>query len=463
MPMTNRASSVTGAWQHRILGLKHAAWCLVAMLLFGPLPASAQYRASLQGTVTDAQGALVPGAQLSLTDIETNRTIAVTSDASGSFIFNVLPPSTYTLEVTCAGFKKKVLDGVQIIAEQANALNIALEIGVTSETVTVNAAESPLIDTATGNMSGTIDENAIAKMPSFGRDVFQLVQLAPGMFGDGAQGSGGGTHNLPGSNSGGSGSSDGVFKTENQPQSSANGGRTNANGISLDGVAITSVTWGGAAVITPSEDSIKEIKVVSNSYDAEYGRSSGAQIQIISQNGTNQFHGSGFIKLDRPGLNAYQRWDPNNNPQRDTSRFNQMGGSLGGPIIHNKLFGFFSYETIRNFSTGTGGGWYETSTFEQSSPSSSVANKFLTIKGAAPVYSKILEGPSDHHTCADVNLIQGVNCNFIQDQGLDIGRPLTIGLGRQDPSYAAPASGCTHQDSAGMAPEAPPISTELPI
>ena len=407
------------------------------ILVVSVTSAHAQYRASLQGTVADSGGAMVPGAQLSLTDKETNRTITAVSDPSGNFNFNELAPSTYTLVISRDGFKKKQLDNVKVLAEQANALNVQLELGGASETVTVNAGETALIDTETGNVSGTIDQNDIAKMPSFGRDVFQLVQLAPGMFGDGSQAGGGGTNSLPGNQGdGGSTSTAGVFQTENKPQVFGGGGRNDTNGISLDGVSITSVTWGSAAVITPSEDSIKQVKVVANDYDAEYGRSSGAQIQVISQNGTNNFHGTAFIKVDRPGLNAKQRWDPNNNPQRDSSRFNQLGASLGGPILHDKVFGFFSYETVRNFASSTGGGWYDTPSFDSSAPTGSIASKFLTIKGAGAVYTKILEGPSDHHQCADVNLIQGVNCNWIQGQGLDLGSPLkNFALGAHDPSY----------------------------
>ena len=203
------------------------------------------------------------------------------------------------------------------------------------------------------------------------------------MFGDGSQQAGGGTNNLPGTQGpGGSGNSSGVFSTENQPQVFGNGGRNDTNGISLDGVSITSVTWGSRAVITPSEDSIAEMKVSANPYDAEFGRASGAQIQLIGQHGSNQYHGTMFYKLDRPGLNAHQRWDPNNNPQRDNSRFNQFGGTAGGPILHDKVFAFFSYEGIRNSSTGTGGGWYDTNSFDSSAPSGTVSSKFLTIKGA---------------------------------------------------------------------------------
>ena len=171
-----------------------SGWWQIAIMLFAlyVLPVHAQYRASLQGTVADSQGGMVPGAEITLTDKETNRALKATSDDTGNFSFSQLPPSTYKLEVARSGFKSKVLDSVHILAEQANALNVVMEVGGQSETVTVNAAESPIIDTATGSISGTISQENFAKMPDFGRDPLQLAQLAPGMFGDSAQNAGGG-------------------------------------------------------------------------------------------------------------------------------------------------------------------------------------------------------------------------------------------------------------------------------
>ena len=136
-------------------------------------------------------------------------------------------------------------------------------------------------------MSGTVTSNQIQHMPSFGRDVIKLAQLAPGSFGDGSQASGSDNYNLPGTQTGGgtSGGNDGIFKTENGAQIIANGNQTENNGISIDGISTTSAVWGGATVITPSEDSVDSVKVVSNSYDAEDGRFSGAQIQITSKSG----------------------------------------------------------------------------------------------------------------------------------------------------------------------------------
>src|SRR5215831_10441713 len=234
-------------WEHRKCVHVRTSWWQVVLVLLAlcALPAHAQYRASLQGTVADSQGAMIPGAQLTLTNQETNRAVTTQSDAAGNFSFNQLAPSTYKLEVTRDGFKTKLLDGVHIIAEQANALNVVLEIGGKSETVTVNAAENPAIDTATGSISATISQNDLAKMPDFGRDPLQLAQLAPGMFGDGSQSGGGGTFNLPGNQGdGGVGANSGPYQTENKPQVFGNGGRNDTNGITLDGVQITSVTWG---------------------------------------------------------------------------------------------------------------------------------------------------------------------------------------------------------------------------
>lgn len=430
--------------------LRTSLLALIAALALASLPSQAQYGASLQGTITDPSGAVIPGATVTLTDKDTNRTLTAQSNGAGTFVISALEPSSYKVQVSRSGFKTKVVDNFTVLASQPNSLNVTLEVGqATGETVTVNAASQPLIDTATGQVSATITQKQIAQLPSYGRDVYQLVQLAPGMFGDASQGSGGGTNNLPGNQGdGGSTSTSSIFTTENKPQAFASGGRNDTNNISLDGVGINSVTWGGAAVITPNEDSVKEVKVVTNSYDAEYGRTSGAQIEVTSQNGTNTIHGSAFIKGDRPGLNAYQRWDPNNNPQRNNSRFNQMGGSLGGPFIHNKLFGFFAYETIRNNSTVTGGGWYETPQFDKTAGAAPIASKYLTLKGAGVVYTSILEGANDPHQCADIGLVQGVNCNWIQGQGLDIGSPLTIGAGAQDPSFKPPV-GSTYTPGLG--------------
>src|SRR5258706_9129165 len=309
---------------------------LMACINFFPFAACAQYRASIQGVVTDAQGSVVSGATVTLQNEETIQTLTATTDDNGVYNFSSLPPSHFTLTVEKAGFKKKVLKGVGVISEQANSIAVQLEVGQVTETVTVNGDAAPLIDTETSNLTGTVNAEEIQKLPSIGRDPFQLLQLAPGAFGDGAQASGGGTSNLPSTTVGGTGGTDGVFKIENGGQISANGARTGENNYQIDGVGTTSVTWGGTSVVTPNEDSIKEVKIVTDNYDAENGRYRGAQVQIISQNGTNQYHGSLFFKAHRPGLNAFTRYNgynatagpPHHGNVRDDNRFNDYGGFL---------------------------------------------------------------------------------------------------------------------------------------
>ena len=172
------------------------AFVFAVCFIFLVASAHAQYRASIQGVVTDPQGATVSGAAVTLTNHETNQTLTTTTDNNGIYNFTGLGPSQYTLTVEKTGFNRKVLDNVGIIAEQANALNVQLAVGDVSQSVTVSGDSTPLIDTETSNLSGTVDAKEFQSLPSIGRDPFQLLQLAPGAFGDGAQGSGGGTSKI---------------------------------------------------------------------------------------------------------------------------------------------------------------------------------------------------------------------------------------------------------------------------
>ncbi len=414
---------------------------LFLVLLCGlSVPAAmAQFRASISGTVTDPQGDVVPGATVTLTDTATNKVLSSTSNDSGVYNFNALPDSRFTITVERTGFKKKVLTDVHIIPEQANAVNLPLDLGGANETVNVSADTTPQIETATASISGTVDSNQIQHLPSAGRDVFQLVQLAPGVFGDGSQSSSStSSNNNPGTQGpGGSTRSGGIFSTENGPQANANGGQYETNGVSIDGISTVSAVWGGTSIITPSEDSVGSVKILSNGYDAENGRFSGAQIQVTSKTGTNQFHGSLFFRANRPGLNAYQRWNGAGSYNagtpdqrgllRDTTRSNQYGGSIGGPILKDRLFAFFAYETQRNNSALQGTAWYETAAFRALAPAGSTAAKYLGFTGAAVNSNSIV-----NQTCAQAGFVEGSNCRTIAGQGLNLGSPLTSARGTQD-------------------------------
>jgi hypothetical protein len=411
---------------------------LLACLTVIASAAHAQYRASLRGTVIDAQGNAVSDATVTLTNKDTGANLVSNSDDNGIYQFNALAPAPYSLTVEHPGFKKKILEQVQIIPEQANSLDLPLDVGGVSESVTVSGTTQTL-DTETANISGTVTTNQIEHLPSFGRDVLKLAQLAPGSFADGSQASGNDNYNLPGTQTGGgqSGGADGIFKTENGAQIIANGQQTESNGISIDGISTTSAVWGGATVVTPSEDSVESVKILTNSYDAENGRFSGAQIQITSKTGTNDIHGSLFLTTHQPNLNAFQRFNGAGlKVTRDENKFEQFGGSVGGPIWKNKIFAFFNYETVREPVTNiTGNGWFDTPAFAALAPAGSIAAQYLSFPGNGVVGTL-----NTAATCATAGLTEGVNCRTIPGAGLNVGSPLTTPLGTQDLTWQSSAN-----------------------
>lgn len=433
--------------ERRLRGTYRSALVFALCALFSSA-CFAQYRASISGVVTDPQGAVIPGASLSLTDTTTNATSNAKSDGHGNYTFNALPANTFTLVVTANGFATRTLTGITIIPEQANTVNVKLNVNSTSEMVNVNDAEVPALDTATASISGTVTSNQIQHLPSFDRDVFRLAALAPGTFGDEAQSNGGNAKNMPGEDHGGPAATDGgIFETENNPQVIGNGSQVSANNILIDGISTSSANWGGASVITPSEESVEYMKVTSNAYDAEFGRFSGNAIQVTSKSGGNSIHGSAFFKANRPGLNAYQRWngqnsnDPQNagktpavrNLLRSQTRFNQFGGSLGGPFWRDKLFGFMAYEGFRNGSSTVSQALYETPQFLASVPAGSIAAKYATFTGETPLSSAVVV-PTNCTT--SYGMADGTYCKTVNGM-LDIGSPLKTALGNYDPSWSS--------------------------
>ncbi len=424
----------------------HVAGLMVFAFFLTTL-AQAQYRTSIQGVVTDASGAVVPGANLTLINPATGEKQVRTSDDAGVYNFNALAAARFRLEVEKSGFQKKVIDNLELVPEQPNAVNVQLEVGSEAQTIQVDASATPLLQTETASISGVVSDNQIQHMPSFGRDVFQMIQLTPGVFGDGAQGSAGGGENLPGMQGpGATGGSQGIFQTENGPAAVAAGQQYENNGITIDGISTTSAVWGGTTIITPSEESVESVKVLSNGYDAESGRFSGAQIQVTSKSGTNNIHGSAFFTAHRPGLSAYQPFNGNGNKVlRDTSFFDQFGGSVSGPIWKNKIFAFFAWETVRSpkAQVNIGNQWAETPDFAGLAPSSSIASKYLSFPGNGIVNKGV-----NTVTCQNAGLVEGVNCHAVPG-GLNLGTPLTAPLGSQDLGWTGASSPGTGGNGSG--------------
>ena len=348
-------------------------------ILLPIISANAQFRAGIQGTVADSTGALVPNANVTLTNKETGSKQTTTTNEDGFYRISGLPPGAYQLLVERSGFKRQIFENVVINAEETQGLDVVLATGEVAETVTVTEETAPALETENGNVTRALTTREIRQLPQVGRDPYELIRLTPGVFGDGARASNGQAINLP-NTTGPGGSNNSIFQTENQVQVSANGQRLSANNYMIDGVSVNSFNWGGAALVTPNQESIKEVRVLSATYSAEDGRNSGAQVKVVSQGGANDFHGSAFIKYNSPKLNAFNKFGgPGAPPVRVNDYIRQFGGSVGGPLYlprfgeggpstiwgPNKSFFFFSYEGLRNSNTGIGRGFVETPQFRQ--------------------------------------------------------------------------------------------------
>ena len=377
-----------------------------------------QFRAVLQGAITDSTGSVVIGATVTLTNNETGRSQQVTTSDNGFYRFSALAPGRYNLTVEQSNFKKQTIENINVAAEITQGVDVVLEAGGVSETVTVND-EATTLETENASVQKTLGTQEIRNLPQNGRDPFELLRLTPGVFGDGSRGANGNASNLP-NTPGPGGSNNSIFQSENVPQISAAGQRVTANNYQLDGVSINSLQQGGAAVITPNQESVKEIVISSSAFSAEDGRNSGAQVRAVSQNGTNDFHGSAFFKYNNPKFNAFNKFYgiPGRTPvlpSRVEDRYKQFGGSLGGPFtfLHfgeggpefesakNKLFFFFSYEGLRNNTNNTYRAFVETAQYRQqviaARPNGTTARIFQT-PGIAPRIASILP----QQTCVQV-------------------------------------------------------------
>jgi hypothetical protein len=396
---------------------------------------TAQYRADIEGTVTDTSGAVIPRATVSVTNQETGAAHETSSSAAGFYRVPALPPGRYTVSTSATGFKQKVMKDVAVAAEALQAVNITLEAGNVKQTITVAASVALSLQTENANLSSNLSSLQITRLPQVGRDPYELLRLTPGVFGDGARDGGGNSVGLP-NTTGPGGSNTSIFQTENQVPVSSAGQRLSNNNYLLDEVSVNSLTWGGAAVLTPNQESVAEIRVVTNGYSAEYGRNSGATVEVVSKSGANQFHGSGFFKYDEPGLNAYTSYGGANAlPTRVNNADRQFGGSLGGPIKKDKLFFFGSYEGLRQNKSNTATGWVETPQFRQSvtaTRAGGVTAQIFQASGIASRIQNVLDVPCPSDFAAGT-------CRQVQN-GLDIGS-LKGSLGEYVDDFATSTGG----------------------
>jgi len=303
------------------------ARCLIAILFAVALltaPAIAQSTGGrILGKITDPSGAVIPGTTVTLTNEATGVSNSTEADKEGEFGFPSVPVGNYTIQFVATGFKENVLHNVTVVLNQVLTLNQSMQLGQKAEIVDVTS-EAPIVDTTSTQLGAVVDERSVVALPLNTRDTYQLLQLQPGVM-----------SNVGGSNS--------IAYGSDQPGVvSVNGGRGRSNNFNVNGGDANDL-FANLPTVQPNPDSIEEFRVLTNTFDAEYGRNSGAVINVVTKSGTNNWHGSMYEFFRNKVLNAKGYFDPD----KPDFQQNQFGGTLGGPIIKDRTFFFTSYEGRR--------------------------------------------------------------------------------------------------------------------
>lgn len=306
--------------------------CLLLLGVFCSAQLYAQVTsAAVLGTVMDQTGAVIPNATITLKNLETGVTATTHSNGAGDYIFNLVPPGRYTVIIVARGFRKVVYPSISLAAGDRVRENGRLLAGSATETVTVHAA-SPLLQTQSASLTSVVTRQAVQDLPLNGRNFINLVQL------------------LPGVNQGQSDAISSGQRPDNRAETStvvANGMSDLFNNYMIDGMDNNEREQGFLGV-RPSVDAIAEVKVVTNLYNAELGRTAGAVVNIITKSGTNQYHGSAYEFFRNDILDARNFFTTvASGVHKPEYRENQFGGSLGGPIVKNKTFFFGDVEDSR--------------------------------------------------------------------------------------------------------------------
>src|SRR5579862_683439 len=275
------------------------------------------------GRIADPTEAVLAGVKVTLTNQATGVARDVVSNGSGDYNFVEVVPGTYGVTYELAGFKKSVRKDVIVEVNQVVTLNQTMEIGATQETVEVTS-QAPQVDTTSTQLGAVINDRAVNELPLNARDTYQFLQLQPGVQ----------------SQLGSSGSL--FYGSDKAGSVSVNGSRGRANNFSVNG-GDANDQFVNAAAVQPTPDAIDEFRVITNTFDAEYGRNSGAVVNVITKSGSNGFHGDVYEYFRNKVLNAQGYF----NSVKPQSNQNQFGGTFGGPIKKDRTFFFTSYEGRR--------------------------------------------------------------------------------------------------------------------
>ncbi len=300
---------------------------VLSLVSSGVLHGQTAVTGGIEGNVTDPSGAAVAGATVEATDVPDAVTRDTVTNSDGAYRFPSLIPGTYSVTIKKAGFATFTREATRIDAGIMYRVDAKLPVGGATAKVEVTG-EAPLLQTDSAEVNETIDSSEISSLPIFGNNITRLTVLAPGVSIPGGQ------LDLHPENAG------------SDFNLNINGAAPNANGHLLDGVENTEAIQ-GLSLIVPSNDSVQELKLTTSNYDAEYGKVAGGLWQITTKSGTNAFHGSLFENYRTSGFNAADQFTEHTSGI-PSNRWNQFGGSVGGPVIKDKLFFFGDYQGMRN-------------------------------------------------------------------------------------------------------------------
>src|SRR5271170_4816516 len=327
MPSSNMPSSKPSRMSCWLVSLSSVvSLCLICSTLVSAQGTGGR----ILGRISDPTGATLAGVKITLTNDATNVSSESVTNANGDYGFPQVPVGSYRMEFDLTGFKKNVQRAVSVSLNQVVTVNSVLQIGAAKETVEVTS-EAPLVDTTSTQLGAVMDARSVSNLPLNSRDTYQLLQLQPGVM----------------STVGSSNSL--VYGSDSPGAVSVNGGRGRSNNFSVNGGDANDL-FANLPTLHPSPDSIQEFRVLTNTFDAEYGRNSGSVINVVTKSGTNELHGSVYEFFRNKVLNANDycmtgaEGVPCDKPQFNQ---NQFGGTFGGPIVKGRTFFFTSYEGRR--------------------------------------------------------------------------------------------------------------------
>jgi Carboxypeptidase regulatory-like domain len=330
--------------------------CLVALFIcVSPVMAQSATTGALTGTVTDPSGAVISGATVTATSLATGQSRDATTDSSGLYRLSQLPPGNYSVKFSASGFKTAEVPSITVDVTESPVLNHRLEVGSQTQEITV-ADTAVTVQTENATVGGLVAGTTVTNLPLSTRNYTQVIDLSPGV-----------TANVATATAVGNGTMD----------INVNGSGSDQNTYMMDGVITTNYGSGGAAqsgsyagIPIPNPDSIQEFKVQTSQYDAAYGQNPGANVNVVTKSGTNQFHGSAWEFNRNNFFNANDFFYKNSEVNEEhlpntppTVKQNQFGGTFGGPIIKDKFFAFGSYQGTRQLN-GIGSNGFATSLTE---------------------------------------------------------------------------------------------------